>query len=110
MPAAAANGAQSHVGVLKWLVRNTPITFPKIRYRSGATSGSASIKPQGTKKAAAGCRPRAAYVYSPPADGRWRAGWPMVIAAIRHATSASTTAGGLAPPGNGTAQGMEKVT
>jgi hypothetical protein len=35
--------------VLKWLVRKTEITFPKMRYSSGATMGSASMNPHATK-------------------------------------------------------------
>src|SRR5712692_1814465 len=110
MPAAAANGAHNHAGVLKWLVRKTAITLPKIRYSNGATIGSASMKPQATKKPAIGWMPRALYVYRPPAEGRWRASWPMLIATIRHATSASTTASGVAPPAYVTAKMMEKAT
>src|SRR5437870_11854442 len=107
MPAAAAKGAHNQAGVPKWLVRKTAITLPKIRYSSGATIGSASMKPQATKKPAIGWMPRRLYVYRPPAEGRWRASGPMLLATIRHATRASTTASGVAPPAYATAKMTE---
>src|ERR1700731_2310357 len=49
-PAPAAKGAQSQVGQPKCDVRLAASSLPKMRYSSGATIGSASMKPQATRK------------------------------------------------------------
>src|SRR6476620_1835655 len=79
-------------------VLNDAPNSPNDANSAAGTTGSASRKAHAMSQPATGPRPRATYVYMPPADGRKRASSPIEYAVNSAAMSARTTASGVLPP------------